>query len=75
MLDMSVSFLYGENLRNSLILNELGRTPPRPALTPYYSVSYSVFPLSVSRSSVKQKRNSFFLYKQKSSLSGADHRG
>jgi len=72
---MSVSFLYGENLRNSLILNELGLAAGATRLTPYYSVSYSVFPLSVSRSSVKQKRNSFFLYKQKSSLSGADHRG
>jgi hypothetical protein len=72
---MSVSFLYGENPRNSLSINELGGSDGAIRLTPYRSVSYSVFPLSVSRSSVKQKRNSFFLYKQKSSLSGADHRG
>jgi len=74
---MSVSFLYGENLRNSLILNELGRTPPRPALTPYYSVSYSVFSFSVSRARVKLKRISFLLVSEEAPfrepITGADH--
>ena len=40
---MSVGFLYGKNLRNSLILNELGGSDGATRLTPYRSVSYSVF--------------------------------
>ena len=43
------------------MLNELGGSAGPFALTPYYSVSYSVFFLSVFRIDVKKKTISFLL--------------